>query len=214
MKEIQDRVEPAVSGNVGRDELIASDLPFRFDELDIAVISDRGNAGGELIRELQRTRGRVRHIWPIPERIPEIYDVVYCDFVSDLPRRLPWSPGEPSATLVLVVSPSQRIELQVMHNCTPDGLIHMPSSPQAVFSSLALARSHFLYAQRLRKKIEKLDENLRTMRSVERAKVILMQTRNISEEEAYHFLRRQAMQKRVTIGVLACTIVDSQELLC
>lgn len=189
-------------------------LPFRLDELEIAVITSRDDSGERLIRELQRTRARVQHIWPVPEQIPEIYDVVYCDFVSDVAQRLRWSPGDPPATLVLIVSPAQRIELQMLHNCAPDGVIHLPCPPHAVLSSLTLARSHFLYTQRLRKKIDKLDENLRTMRSVERAKVILMQTRNISEEEAYHFLRRQAMEKRVTIGLLACTIVDSQELLC
>lgn len=189
-------------------------LPFRLDELSIAVITSRDDAGGSLVRDLQRTRARVQHIWPAPERLPETYDVVYADLDKDLPQRLPWSPGEPSATLVLVLSPAQPMDFQLFHNCAPDGAIHLPSSPHTVLSGLILARSHFLYVQRLRKRIDKLDENLRMMRSVERAKAILMQLRNIDEEEAYNFLRTQAMEKRVTIGALASAIVDSQELLC
>jgi AmiR/NasT family two-component response regulator len=62
-------------------------------------------------------------------------------------------------------------------------------------------------------RIDKLDENLRNMRSVERAKSIIMLRNNVNEEEAYQFLRRQAMTKRVSIGAIANAIVDSQELL-
>ncbi len=51
------------------------------------------------------------------------------------------------------------------------------------------------------------------MRSVERAKAILMRNRKLSEGDAYHYLRSQAMERRVTIGALANAIVDSQDLL-
>ena len=80
-------------------------------------------------------------------------------------------------------------------------------------STLALARGNFLYERRLRGRIEKLDESLRTMRSVERAKSLLMRLKNVSEEEAYNYLRRQAMERRVTIGAVASAIIDSYELL-
>lgn len=78
---------------------------------------------------------------------------------------------------------------------------------------LAVARSHFLYERRLRLRIDKLDENLRTMRSVERAKSLLIRLKNVSEEEAYNYLRRQAMERRVTIGAVANAVIDSFELL-
>jgi AmiR/NasT family two-component response regulator len=82
-----------------------------------------------------------------------------------------------------------------------------------VATSLALARAQFLYERRLRSRIDKLDETLRAFRSVERAKTILMQTRKLDEEEAYHFMRRQAMSRRISITAVAAAIVDSNELL-
>jgi AmiR/NasT family two-component response regulator len=82
-----------------------------------------------------------------------------------------------------------------------------------VVSSLILARSQFRYEQRLRSKIERLDENLRSMRTVERAKAILMETRRMPENEAYAFIRRQAMDRRVSASAVAGAIVDSFELL-
>jgi len=189
--------------------------PFRreFADLDIAVITQRDGGGELLVRELQLTRARVRHVWPAPEMIPTTFDVVYCDLLDDLPQRLPWLPGEPEAALIVVLAAGQPLDLGLLRNCAAHAVIQQPATDQAVIASLLVGHSHFLYERRLRGRIDKLDENLRTMRSVERAKAILMQTRKISEEEAYHYLRRQAMERRVTIGVLANVVVDSQDLL-
>ncbi|MDP0983944.1 ANTAR domain-containing response regulator, partial [Klebsiella variicola] len=79
----------------------------------------------------------------------------------------------------------------LLHNCAAHGVLHYPVTSRSVQSTLALARGHFLYERRLRGRIEKLDESLRTMRSVERAKSLLMRLKNVSEEEAYNYLRRQ-----------------------
>jgi len=62
-------------------------------------------------------------------------------------------------------------------------------------------------------KVAKLEETLRSIRKVERAKAILMKNKNIEEEEAYKYLRSQAMMKRVPIGVIASAIIDAKEML-
>ena len=188
-------------------------LHRRFGDLEVAVVTAPDEAGKELVREVGRTRARVRHIWPAPELVPSAYDLIFCDLLEDLPRRLPWLPGEPETALVLIVDSQKPIDLDLLHNCAPHAVIYRPATAAAVLSSLLVGRSHFLYERRLRGRIAKLDDNLRTMRSVERAKAILMRTRKVSEEEAYHYLRCQAMERRVTIGALANAIVDSQDLL-
>ena len=44
-------------------------------------------------------------------------------------------------------------------------------------------------------------------------KITFTPAENLSEEEAYNFLRKQAMEKRVTIGAVAAAVIDSHELL-
>ena len=92
-------------------------------------------------------------------------------------------------------------------------MLHRPFTTGTVLTSLAIARAQFLYEQRLRTRIDKLDETLRAFRSVERAKNILMEKRNLDEEEAYHFMRRQAMSQRISIGAVAAPIIDSHDIL-
>ena len=62
-------------------------------------------------------------------------------------------------------------------------------------------------------KISKLEETLRVIRKVEQAKLILMQPTQHRENEAYEYLRRQAMNKRVSVATVASAIVDANALL-
>ena len=197
----------------GRDAPSGPSSSRSFWNLKVAAIVDRDDDGERLIRELQRLRCDVHHEWPMPSQIPAQYDVVFCVLSPDLPQRLPWIPGEPASALVVIDPGAGMLDLNLLHNCAAHGVLHYPVTSRSVQSTLVLARGHFLYERRLRGRIEKLDESLRTMRSVERAKSLLMRLKNVSEEEAYNYLRRQAMERRVTIGAVASAIIDSYELL-
>lgn len=179
-------------------------------EIVAAVQHDEGDA---LVRELQRSRSRVRRIWPLPARLPDDVDVIFCELVPELPLCLPWVPGQPAAALVAIMAAVQAPDLKLLRNCAPHAVLHRPFTGHMVLTSLALARAQFLYERRLRTRIDKLDDTLRAFRSVERAKSILMQTRQIDEDEAYHFMRRQAMKRRISISAVAVAIVDSYDVL-
>ena len=181
--------------------------------LNVAVIAERDDDGERLIRELQRLRCVVRHIWPMPPQLPLQHDAIFCVISADLPQRMPWLPGAPASALILVDNGKEALDLKLIHNCAAHGILHYPVTPRSAQASLMLAREHFLYERRLRGRIDKLDENLRTMRIVERAKALVMRLKTLSEEEAYNFLRKQAMERRVTIGAVANAIIDSHELL-
>jgi AmiR/NasT family two-component response regulator len=180
--------------------------------LDLLVVTPRNPEGELLLRELQRTRARVRHVWPVPELIPDDVDVVFTELMPDLPRRLPWVPGQPKAALVVLL-PNAAISLDLLHNCAPDALLQRPFAAHAIPACLLQAHTRFTYEMRMRARIDKLDETLRGIRTIERAKTILVQTRNIGEDAAYTFIRRQAMDRRVTINSVATKIIDSYDLL-
>jgi len=166
-----------------------------------------------LARELSRTRSSVRRLWPLPPRLPETADVMFCELTPELPQCLPWVPGQPLAALVAVTKAVQGPQFKLLRHCAPHAVLHRPFTGGTVLTSLAIARAQFLYEQRLRARIEKLDETLRAFRSVERAKSILMEKRSLGEEEAYHFMRRQAMSQRVSVGAVAAAIIDSHDIL-
>lgn len=188
-------------------------FPDEVVNIDIIVTTARDSSSEALLRDLQRLRNRVKYVWPVPETLPADTDVIFCDLVPDLPSRLPWLPGEPKAALVVLMAPGMTPDLDLLRKTTPEAVLHRPFTTAAVLSSLLLARSRFTYERRLRNRLEKLDGTLRSMRSVERAKTILMNTRRLDEEAAYGFLRRQAMERRVSVGAIAAAIVDAEDLM-
>jgi len=82
-----------------------------------------------------------------------------------------------------------------------------------VSSIVEVACARFEEFQRL--KLELADANLKLSerRLVERAKGLLMQARSISEDEAYHALRKLAMSKKLRLGDVAQQLIDSAALL-
>jgi len=184
-----------------------------FVGIEVAVVAPRDDHSSLLMRQLQRLKVRARHIWLMREDVPSDADVVYCEYSADLARRLPWVPGNAPVALVVIIPSSDAVDADALAHATPHAILPRPFTENAVLSSLVLARSQFRYEGRLRSKIERLDENLRAMRTVERAKAILMATRHIPEDEAYGFIRRQAMDRRVSTSAVASAIVDSFELL-
>jgi AmiR/NasT family two-component response regulator len=201
--------KPSVSRDVAGRKTIVQELA----DLSAVVVAPVDDQVGMLLRELQRFRMRVRQVWPMPESVPADADVVYCEYAPDLARRLPWIPGDARSALVVILPTTDAIQADALCHATPNAILPRPFTPNAVLSSLVLARSQFGYERRLRSKIEKLDDNLRSMRTVERAKAILMATRQMPETEAYGFIRRQAMDRRVSASAVAAAIVDSFELL-
>jgi AmiR/NasT family two-component response regulator len=181
--------------------------------LEIVAAVRPDDHGELLVRSLQRTRAVVRRAWPVPDRLPEDADMIFCEIIPGLADRVPWLPGQPRAALVVVIPAEKPPDVATLQKCAPDAVLPRPFTANAVIATLAVARSNFLYGQRLRDRVEKLDETLRSIRSVERAKTILMRTRRLEEEDAYHFMRRQAMTKRVPIAAIATAIIDSDEVL-
>ena len=180
-------------------------------EIVVAVAPESG--ADQLVRDLQRARAKVRRLWPMPDKLPSDADVLVVEFSDRLTDLLPWTPGESRSAVVVVIGPNRAPDPARLCETTPEAVIYMPAQTETIAGVVALARSQFDYTRRLRDRIERLDENLRTIRNVERAKAILISTRGMNDEVAYKFLRSQAMDRRTTVNAIATAIIDSFELL-
>ena len=67
-------------------------------------------------------------------------------------------PGDARAALVVILPREEPVQADALAHATPDAVLPRPFTANAVLSSLVLARSQFRYEQRLRSKIERLDE--------------------------------------------------------
>jgi len=80
----------------------------------------------------------------------------------------------------------------------------------AIFQ-VALARFEMLSG--LRTELNAAQQKLAERKFVERAKGLLMKARGLSEDEAYHTLRRMAMERNRRMGDVAKSVIEMAELL-
>lgn len=182
----------------------------QFSRLTITLICEADEQGQLLLRELQRTRARVRHRWPIPERIGEDTDIVLVEYAPDLANRYTWMPGEALAACIVLLPQAGQYDIRKLQAALPDSVLHRPYVAHAIQTALMVGWDHFSFCRRQRSRIARLDENIRSLRDIERAKLVIMAEKNISEYKAFNVLRDMAMERRITIAALAASLIDSK----
>lgn len=80
-------------------------------------------------------------------------------------------------------------------------------------AQLTAARARFKLVLGLRDSLAEAEGKLEERKLVDRAKGILMQSRRMSENEAYSALRKLAMEKKLRMGAIAEQIINTAHLL-
>lgn len=78
---------------------------------------------------------------------------------------------------------------------------------------MQVALRRFELVSELRSELGQAQQKLAERKFVERAKGLLMKTRGLSEDEAYHTLRRMAMERNRRMGDVARSVLEMAELL-
>lgn len=82
-----------------------------------------------------------------------------------------------------------------------------------VNSIVEVACARFEEFQRLKLELAEANLKLTERKLVERAKGLLMRSRGLTEDDAYHALRKLAMSKKLRLGDIAQQLIDSAALL-
>ncbi|MDP2901900.1 MAG: ANTAR domain-containing protein [Methylovulum sp.] len=85
--------------------------------------------------------------------------------------------------------------------------------PKRLASIVHVAIARFRQQQALKNALEEARAQLEDRKQIDRAKAILIKTRNFTENEAYHTLRKLAMDRNITLGEMAKNVIAMAELL-
>lgn len=182
-------------------------------DLQVLVVHPPDREGDTIVRHLQRIGCRVEAMWPPPIELPSRLDVVYYLIDDQTRRSLPWFASQPAAAIVAIVERQASNIMRLLSDASPQAVVSKPVEAFDTLTSLIVAHSIFRYEQRLNTKVRKLEETVRSVRKVEQAKSILMKNMNLEEQQAYEYLRKHAMDRRVSIGRVASAVIDANDLL-
>lgn len=87
------------------------------------------------------------------------------------------------------------------------------SPSTCVKNSIGIALARHKHQQELKNALEEARTQLEDRKQIDRAKAILIKTRNFSEDEAYHTLRKLAMGRNITLGEMARNVIAMADLL-
>jgi response regulator NasT len=84
--------------------------------------------------------------------------------------------------------------------------------PKRLNSIIKVAIARFKHQQALKTALEEARAKLEDRKVTDQAKAILIKTQNFSEDEAYHTLRKLAMDRKITLGEMAKNVIAMSDL--
>ena len=182
--------------------------------LNVVVFHPDDTDGQELIAQLRRIGCRVKAFWPPRERLPEDADLVFLAVRPEVASFEPgWVKREESPPVIVVVNYENPTMVESVLRMNASGVVASPVKSFGLLTAIVVARSQAERERDRLRYISKLEQRLASQRKLAKAKTILMQTRAVSEEEAYRLFREQAMTKRVTTEEIADAIINANDIL-
>jgi AmiR/NasT family two-component response regulator len=182
--------------------------------LRVAVLHPRDTDGEQLIEQLRRIGCQVQAFWPPSPELPSGIDAVFLAVRPDI--AIPdWARcrSADSPIVIAIVTYENPTIIDAVLKIGAEGLIASPVRSFGLLSALVLARQMDQRVRGLTRNVRRLEQKLEGIRKTSEAKSILMQTRGLSEVDAFRVMREQAMAKRVTIEEIAGAIVNANEIL-
>jgi AmiR/NasT family two-component response regulator len=184
--------------------------------LRVQVIHQPDDEGVELVEHLRRIGCAVEAQWPIPDAFSPTADIVLLtiDYESrdDLLRLLRGQQDQ-KPTLIAVVGYESPSTLQLVLESGALAVIERPIRPFGLLTNLMMARNLWTERRETAKRLRKVERKLSGIQNIQKAKSILMEKQELSEESAYQTLRQQAMAKRITMEDMAIAIINANALL-
>ncbi len=184
--------------------------------LRIEVMHPPDAEGISLVEHLRRIGCVTTTVWPLPDEVAAASDIVVLAVEHDSReplRRLFRGPDRRQPTVIGVVEYENPSILQLVLEIGAHAVIERPVRPFGLLTQLAIARSLWLQQQGAGQRVQKLERKLAGMQRIQRARLILMASQGMTEEEAYQTLRRQAMSKRISLEDMAAAIINAHDLL-
>ncbi|MGZ5613003.1 MAG: ANTAR domain-containing response regulator [Methylobacter sp.] len=190
-----------------------------MNSLNILLIEDETNA--QLLEEILVTQGySVTRIVTSGPNMPSLAKSSKADLVVfniDSPRKYfsyihSLSRNQPLPIIIFAADDTpDTIEQTVKAGVSAYVVNGLENSRINSIINIAVAR--FKEQQRLTNELEKTKSRLEDRKLIDRAKGILIKTRGFTEDDAYHTLRKLAMDRNITIGEMAKNIIAMAELL-
>ena len=176
------------------------------------VLHPDDDDGATLTNHLRRMGFKVQAFWPIPERLPADTDLIFYALQSDNPEPdVSWL-NLSKHVLIEVIAYENPTFIDQTISMGAGATITTPIRSSGLLSAMVFALHHAQQQRQMSDRIERLEKKMLGIRQVSEAKAILMRMHSIGEEQAYEILRHQAMDKRITVEEISCSLIQANDI--
>jgi response regulator NasT len=118
--------------------------------------------------------------------------------------------GERRAAVVILTAFSQRDLIEQARDAGAVAYLVKPFQKHDLLPAIEVALGRFEESQALHREVASLEEQLAIRKVVDRAKGMLMDRHDLSENDAFSFIQKTAMRERLTMKVVAQRIIDGE----
>jgi response regulator NasT len=115
---------------------------------------------------------------------------------------------EKLAPVVLLTAFSQTDLVERARDAGAMAYVVKPFTPADLLPAVEIARSRHAEMRALEEEIADISERMETRKRVERAKGLLMETMHLNEPEAFRWIQKTSMDRRLTMREVADAVID------
>lgn len=116
--------------------------------------------------------------------------------------------GQRRSAVLILTAYSQRNLIEEARDAGALAYLVKPFQRSELIPALEVALGRFREMKALESEVKGLEEQLETRKVVDRAKGMLMDKHKMSENDAFGFIQKTAMQQRATMKAIAQKIID------
>lgn len=184
--------------------------------LNVLIVHPDDRQRNELKKHIERIGCNVTMQWPFPKFVTAQTDLIFFAMMQEHPlfeKPLLLNSGETRPKIIAIVDYENPTILQSACDIGVHAIISTPFKPFGLLANLVVARMHWHQEVMQQNRIRKLEKKVRNIHCVEQAISILGRKNEIDRQEAYEFIRKQAMNRRITTEDFAQEIVQADKTL-
>lgn len=184
--------------------------------LNVLIVHPDDRQRDELGKHIERIGCSIAMEWPFPKFVTAQTDLVFVAMMQDHPlfeKPLLLNKGDTRPTIIAIVDYENPTVLQTACDIGVHAIISTPFKPFGLLANLVVARMHWHQEVAQLNRIKKLENKVRNIHCVEQAISILGRNNEIDRQKAYEFIRKQAMDRRISTEDFAQEIVQADKTL-
>jgi AmiR/NasT family two-component response regulator len=184
--------------------------------LNTLIVHPEDRQRSELCKHIERIGCNVTMEWPFPKFITSQTDLIFVAMMQEHPlfeKPLLLNKGDTRPTIIAIVDYENPTVLQAAYDMGVHAVINAPFKPFGLLANLVVARMHWQQEVANSNKVKKLENKIRNIHCVEQAISILGRNNEIDRQKAYEYIRKQAMDRRISTEDFAQKIVQADKTL-